>query len=386
MTSVMTTPTGLSVLEQVTELAPSIADRAAEIEAARRIPPDLLDELAAAGCFRLLRPVSHGGIGTDLPAAMRVFETLARADASVGWTVMIGAGAWFDLVGLPLPSFEELFAGRPDAVVAGAFNPTGSIVACDGGYRVTGRWAFASGCEHADWVFGNCVEAIVDGVPHLRCAVLAPSQVVIEDTWTVVGLAGTGSHHFHVDDVFVAAERTFVPLIGPPCLDIPLVHVPTPSLISLVIASTALGVAQAALDDVAALATAKVPMLSHSVLAENPLFQFELATADTELCAARALIYESAEMAWAAAVERSPFTLEQRARMRAAAVWATERAVSVVTTAFRSAGGSAVYAEGPLQRRLRDINALAQHFLVKGDTLTTAGGILAGQGLHTPVF
>lgn len=379
-------PTTRSVLERVTELAPAIAGRAAEIEAARRLPGDLLDELTVAGCFRLLRPTASGGMGADLPGAMRVFETLARADASVGWTVMIGAGAWCDLAGLPRESFDELFARGPDVLVAGAFNPTGSIVACDGGYRVTGRWSFASGCEHADWLFGNCIEGIVDGVPRLRCAVFAPEQTAIEDTWNVSGLSGTGSHHFHVDDVFVASDRTFVPLVDTPCLDIPLVRIPPPPVISLAIASVALGVAQAALDDVVALATTKVPLLAHSVLASNPLFQLELATADTELRAARALLYESAEATWATAVSRSPFTLEQRARTRAAAVWATERAVSVVTTAFRSGGGSSVYADSPLQRRLRDINALAQHFLVKRDTMTTAGGILAGQGLQAMVF
>jgi len=125
----------------------------------------------------------------------------------VGWTVMVGAGAWCDLAGLPRRSFDELFARGPDVIVAGAFNPTGSIVADQAGYRVTGRWSFASGCEHADWLFGNCIEGIVDGVPRMRCAVFGREHVVIEDTWRVSGLAGTGSHHFHVDDVFVTGDR-----------------------------------------------------------------------------------------------------------------------------------------------------------------------------------
>ncbi len=377
-----TTPPG--VLEAARGLAPTIAARAAEIEAGRRVPRDLLDELIGAGCFRVMLPPSHGGVGADLPSAMRVFEALARADASVGWTVMIGAGSWCDLTRLPRATFDELFAAG-DVIFAGAINPSGSIAAADNGYRVTGRWGFASGCEHADWLFANCVERIVDGVPHLRIAVFSPEQVVIEDTWTVSGLCGTGSHHFRAEDVLVVVERT-VTEDDEPCLDLPIVHIPPPALLSLCVASIAIGVAQGAMDDIGALATDKVPLFDAAPLAANPLFQFELATADTELRAARSVLYEAAETAWATAVDGSPLALEDRARIRAGAVWATERAAAVVATAYRAGGGTSLYADCPLQRRLRDVHAATQHFLVKRDTRTTAGAILAGRDLEVPVF
>jgi indole-3-acetate monooxygenase len=380
------TTTTQSVLESVRGLAPGIAARAAEIEAGRRVPRDLLDELVGAGCFRLLVPRSHGGIGADLPSAMRVFEVLARADASTGWTVMIGSASWRDLAGLPRPGFDALFAAGPDVVIAGGINPSGSIAADEDGYRVTGRWAFASGCEHADWLFGNCVEGVVDGAPRLRVAVVAPDQVRIEDTWRVSGLCGTGSHHFHVDDLVVPAERTFPMMDDESSIDEPIVNIPPPALYALCLASAAIGVAQGALGDILTLATDKLPMLASQPLAANPLFQLELATADTELRAARALVYETAERVWATALAASELTLEDRARARAGAAWATERAAAVVTTAYRAGGGSSVYADSPLQRRLRDINAMTQHFLVKRDTLTTAGAVLAGQDIHVPVF
>lgn len=381
-----TTASPQGILDAVRELAPAIAPRAAEIEAGRRIPRDLLDELIGTRVFGLLRPVTHGGVGADLPDALPVFETLARADASVGWTVMIGSGSWCDLAQLPRTTFDELFAGQTDVITAGVFNPTGTITGADGGYRVTGRWSFASGCEHADWLFANCVEDVVDGVPQFRIAVFAPDQVVIEDTWTVSGLAGTGSHHFHVDSVVVPADRTLRPLIDPPCLDAPIVNIPVPALFALCIASVALGCAQGALDDILAVAADKVPLLASEPLAANPLFQLELATADTELRAARALISESAEEAWGAAAKADAFTLDHRARIRAAAVWATERAAGVVGTAYRSGGGGSISSASPLQRRLRDINALTQHFLVRRDTLTTVGAILAGQDVEVMVF
>jgi alkylation response protein AidB-like acyl-CoA dehydrogenase len=371
---------------RVDDLLPMVAARAAEIENGRRVPRDLLDELKAAGCFRLLVPTSHGGSEVDLLTAMRLYEDLASADASVAWIVMIGGGAWCDLVTLPRATFDAVFAAGPDVIVAGAFNPSGSITPVNGGYRVEGRWGFASGCEHADWVYANCVEGLVDGHPQLRAALLTPDDVVIEDTWTATGLCATASHHFHVDDLTVAAERTFVPLEGEPCIDAPIARIPTPSFVALTVSSVALGVARGALDDLQAIAHGKVPMLDSSPLSTNPLFQRELAVADTELRAARGLVHDLAVDAWAAGVEGRTLSLHERARVRAAAAWATDRATRVVDTAHRLAGSTAVYAESPLQRRLRDIHTLTQHFIVKPDTLTVAGAVLAGLEPAVPVF
>lgn len=372
-------------LDRVRELAPTLAGRAAEIEAARRLPLDLVDELAAAGCFRVLLPESHGGFGSDLPAAMQVFEALSRADASVGWTVMIGASAFCDLVGLPRATFDALYAGRDDVIIGGVFNPTGSATPDSGGYRVNGRWAFASGCQHCTWLYGNCMEE-VDGDHRLRTAVFSPDQVEIEDTWTVSGLRGTGSHHFRAEDATVPAERTFLMLEEEPHLDEPVARIPQPSLYALEIASVAIGTAQGALDDILAIATEKVPLLASATLAGNPLFQFQLATADTGLRAARALVYETADEVWRSALDGAPLTPEERARIRAAAAWATSQAAGVVDDAYRAGGGSAVYADNPLQRRLRDVHAITQHFLVKPDTLTTAGAVFAGQDVDLTVF
>jgi indole-3-acetate monooxygenase len=372
--------------EAARRLAPIVARRAAEVERARRIPRDLLDDLAAAGCFGVLTPTSHGGLGADLPSGMRIFETLARADASVGWTVMIGGTSWIDLVGLPRATFDRLFTSGPSVVFAGVFSPSGAITAVEKGYRVSGRWSFASGCEHADWLFANNVERIDGGVPRLRIAVFSPDQVCIEDTWNVCGLSGTGSQHFHVDNVLVSSDRTLVPLVDEPCIDAVIARIPPPALLSLSIASIAVGIGQGALDDIVELATKKTPLLAESTLARNSHFQLELANADAALRAARALLYESAESMWATVAGGAALSLENRARIRAAAVWATNRAIEVVTSAYRAGGGSSVYASSPLQRRLRDVNALAQHFLVRNDTLTTAGAILAGQDVAVMVF
>ena len=130
----------------------------------------------------------------------------------------------------------------------------------------------------------------------------------------------------------------------------------------------------------------KVPLLAPTPLAANPLFQHQLATADTELRAARACCTRSRHGVGDGRRPRAEFTLEQRARIRATAVWATARAVAVVDFAYHAGGGGSLYADSPLQRRLRDVHAITQHFLVKPDTLTTAGAVLAGQDIDVPVF
>jgi alkylation response protein AidB-like acyl-CoA dehydrogenase len=378
--------TSEDVLGAVERLAPAIGARAPEVEAGRRLPADLLDALTAAGVFRLLRPAAVGGLEAALPDALAVYEALARADGSVGWTALIGSASWIDLARLPRDGFDELFDGAPDAITAGVFAPSGAIAEEDGGHRVTGRWSFASGCEHAHWIYGNCIEGVVDGVPRFRIAVFSPDQVTIEDTWTVSGLEGTGSHHFRVDSVLVPGRRTAVPLAGPPCIDVPIARAPVPSMLALAVATVALGIARGALEDVLALAGDKVPLLDHDPLAANPTFHMELAAADTGLRAARALVHETTGGLWRAAVAGREPTLPDRARMRAAATWATEQAADVARAAHRAGGGGAVYATSPLQRRLRDIDALTQHFLVRRDTLTTAGAILAGRKVPIPIF
>jgi indole-3-acetate monooxygenase len=374
-----------SVLDAVRALAPKIFARASEIEAARRLPRDLIRDLTAAGCFRMLVPRSHGGGGFDLAGAMSVIEELSRADASVAWTTMNLAGGWINLGTLPRATFDTLYAGGPDAIIGGVFAPSGTVVPVKGGYQVSGRWAFASGCEDSQWLFGNCMDD-QGGAPQPRTVLFSPNQITIEDTWSVSGLCGTGSHHLIADHVLVPAERTCLPFSDPPCLDEPLLRMPMPPIFAFGVASVAIGIAQGALEDILALSAGKVPLLSHTPLATNPLFQNQLGEADAQLRGARGLLYADAAAAWGTAVAGAEFTPEHRARMRAAITWAATTAASVVDMAYHAGGGSAIYAGSHLQRRFRDVHALSQHFLVKRDTFTTSGAVLAGAEADLTVF
>jgi alkylation response protein AidB-like acyl-CoA dehydrogenase len=155
---------------------------------------------------------------------------------------------------------------------------------------------------------------------------------------------------------------------------------------SLGVASVAIGTAQGALEDILTLSASKVPLLAHTSLATNPLFENQLGAADAQLRAARGLLYADAAAAWGRAMAGAEFTPEYRARMRAAITWAATTAASVVNMAYHAGGGSAIYAGSPLQRRFCDVQAITQHFLVKLDALTTAGAVLAGAQADLTVF
>jgi alkylation response protein AidB-like acyl-CoA dehydrogenase len=370
------TPT--ATLDAVLSLVPKIAARGDEIESARRLPPDLVDALVAAGCFRSLVPRSHGGSDLGLPAHMRLLGELAAADGSVGWTVMIGSQAPVIFGLLPRATFDAIYGAGPDVIVAGAFNPTGMATPVDGGFRVSGRWSFASGCQHAPWFIAHCL--VDDGrMPPLRMAVLPAADVEVQDTWWVSGLRGTGSHHFVVEDVFVADDHTMSIVEPRHCVDGPLWRIPELSASTLMIASVALGIVRGAVDDIAALATGKVPAFADATLAANPLFQNQFGETEARLRAATAALYVEAEAAWAKATAGTPLTPEDRARIRATTTWVTRTAASIVDVAYAAGGGTALYDTSPLQRRLRDIHAVTQHFALKPDTFTLAGAVLTGQ-------
>lgn len=368
-------------LESVRELAPSISDRSAEIETARRLPADILADLVAAGCFRSLVPTTLGGDEASLVDHGEMLETLAQADGSVGWTVMIGSAAPVLLGHLPVPTVERIYADGPDVIAAGAFNPGGRAVPDVGGFRVAGQWAFASGCEHAQWFLAHCL--VEDGrMPPLRMAVLPATDVEIVDTWSVMGMGGTGSHDFTVADTFVPEEYTFA-VFEQAELDATVMRIPELSLSTMGFAAVAVGIAGGALGEITELAGRKVPMFAGSTLAGNPLFRYQLGEASAALRAARTLLYHDAGEAWAMALDRAPFDDAVRARFRSDMLWIANTAAAIVDVAYRAGGGSALYLRSPQQRRLRDIHTLTQHFGLKLDTFTTAGAVFAGQEVDT---
>jgi alkylation response protein AidB-like acyl-CoA dehydrogenase len=375
------------VLEKVRELAPEIRERAPEAEALRRAPPDLVEKLKAAGVFRIYVPRSHGGLELDFPEGLKVLSEVAKADGSAGWTVMIGAASAPILSRMPRQTFDKVFADYgPNLIQAGlAGAPRGRAERAPGGYRVSGEWPFSSGCEHADFIIGACVVTengepvagpIEGGPPLVRIVGLPAPDWTIRDTWTVAGLKGTGSHTTALNEVFVPEAQT-LELGGPSCLPGPL-YVALGPWIPLMHAAFAAGMARGMIDDLIATArSGRRQLFARSAMQDSPIFQFELGLLAAETRAAEALLGAQAELQWGRARTGELGPAFQPDSMTAG-LWVTHAALHVCESGFTLAGASALYDASPIQRRMRDMNAAAQHALVQKQNYQGLGaGLMA---------
>ncbi len=385
----LTTNVANRILADIHALAPEITARAAEIENGRRVPIDLVDKLKSIGVFRALAPRSHGGLELDLPAAIRIMETLCRIDGSVGWIAMIGTGSGLLAPLVPREIFEQMYANGPDVIFAGSIQPAGTAEAVGGGWRVTGRWPFASGCQHADWMFGLAImskdgkplpgPAGEDGPPLTRVFALPASDWQIEDTWYVAGLRGTGSHHISLKDKLIPADKFFDLATATSCVPGPLYQA-VPQFVPLVHLPAATGVAAGALDELVQLAnTGRQQQRTAAPMRDLETFQYELGRIEADLRAARAYADAQIESHWRHALAgtlKDEALLTQGAQ---AAAWVTSACVRVADECFRLGGSSALYETSPLQRRLRDLHVVAQHAAVHQRIYGGAGKLLLGR-------
>jgi indole-3-acetate monooxygenase len=365
-------------------LAPRAAELAAQAEAERRLPAELSAELAAAGLYRLCVPAGLGGGEAPPAELLEAVEALAAGDGAAGWCVAVCATAGM-LAAYLEPEAACAVYGEPSGVVGGVFAPMGRAEAEGDVLNVGGRWRFCSNVANCDWLMGGCVVAdggaprlLASGRPDIRLVLMPATEVEVLDTWTVSGLRATGSHDIAVEGLAVPAARSASLITDPPRERGPLYAFPPFGLLAASIAAVALGIARGALDDLAELAGAKTPTLSTRKLAERAATQSQLARAEASLRAARSLLYASTGRAWDAAVGGAEIPIELRAGLRLASTHAVEAAAAAVDAAWSLAGGSAIYATGPLERRFRDVHAATQHMLVGPATWELAGRSLLG--------
>jgi alkylation response protein AidB-like acyl-CoA dehydrogenase len=377
-------PAADALLEGVRALVPALRERASETERNRRVAPDLVRGLANAGAFRMCVPRLLGGGEVDVATLLDVIETVARADGSAGWIVMIGATSGLVSGYMPIEAARAIY-GPADTITGGVFAPRGKAVKVDGGYRASGRWAFGSGSEHCRWLLGGCI-VIEDGkpvllgrgVPDSRMMLFPAEDVRILDTWDVSGLRGTGSHDFEVADVFVPAERAVSLVLDRPRADGPLFRFPVFGLLALGIAAVATGIARTAIDELVQLAGGKMPIGSKRTLAERGVIQTQVAQAVAALESSRAWLRATVAEASEAASTTGVISVAQRAGLRLAATEATMRSVRAVDLMYEAAGGSAIYAASPLQRCFRDVHVVTQHAMVAPATYELTGRLFLG--------
>jgi alkylation response protein AidB-like acyl-CoA dehydrogenase len=381
------------ILADVQALAPEITRRATEIEAGRRVPLDLVRKLRSIGIFRTLVPRSYGGFELDIPSALKIMEAICAIEASVGWVSMIGIGCAILAPRLPREVYEEIYRRGPDVIIAASTQPAGTAEAVEGRWRVSGRWPFASGCQHADWMFGLCVMSKdgkplsepMGGSPMIRGVMLPTTEWQIEDTWYVAGLKGSGSHHITLKDKVVPEAHFFDLMGGPTCVPGPLYEA-SRHFIPLMHSAAALGVAQGALNELVELAnTGRQQQRTTVPMRDSELFQQTLGHIEAEYKAARAYTEAQAASHWRHALAETLRVDDLFMQGAQAATWVTAACVDVVDECFRLGGGSALYETSPLQRRLRDVHALAQHAMVHQRNYGTAGKVLLDSSRTAPI-
>jgi alkylation response protein AidB-like acyl-CoA dehydrogenase len=374
------------------ELLPRVRERREEIEEARQLPHDIVSDLAASGVFKLGLLSVYGGDEASPTDLMRAYETVSVADGSTGWVTMIGAGGALFAGMMDETGFKEVFAD-PSWPTAATVPPKGVAVPVEGGFKLSGRWPFASGIMHCDWVAAGCV-ILYDGqprmtpmgIPEVIWGWMPTSDIEIHDTWYVSGLRGTGSNDYSGKDVFVPQHRTFHLFDTTNHRSEPTVRLPGVAGFAAQVASVGLGIARAALDDLIDLAGGKMPTMSTTSLAAKAATQIEVAALEGKLAGARSFLYDSVDDVWETLLAGSEYTPRQNALVRLAACQAAETSAAVAHRVNTIAGGNSLYLSSSIQRHARDADAVTHHFVVSPATLEDAGRVLLGLEPSSPLF
>jgi len=373
------------IVSAARDLVPLVRARRDEAEQIRRLPPDVAEAFAAVGLLQMYLPRSMGGPELPPLAVYEAIEEISRADGAAGWCAMIATSLSLFAAWLPV-EVGRAMAGQPaNFRGAGSLRPEGRAFKVDGGYRVQGQWNFASGVHHANWVKGTCI--VMDGDKPLMSSagtlqtrsVLVPAhQATIKDTWTVVGMRGTGSHDFAVEDVFVPEAHTYS--VNDPARETgPLYH-PRLYYTSMwtATAANALGIARGALDAMTELASQRSSTMSTALLRDRPLVQARVAEAEAILNAARAYLLSAVGTAWTMMCDDAADPTQAIAQARLAIVHGMHEAVRSVDLVFHAAGTNAIYSDNRLERPFRDVHVAVQHAAAAPGHYESAGKILLG--------
>jgi len=357
---------GRSPLDAARKLVPQIRAAADEIDARRELPRPLFEAMADAGLFHMAVPRVIGGGELDLPTYVQVIEEVGKADASTGWCLNQGAIFGTYAARMPRAVARTIWIDVPRAVVANTPAATAKAIVVPGGYRVTGRQGFSTGCRHAAWVAAHA-QIIENGrvrlegeLPEARYMFVPVAEAELLDTWHTRGMRGTGTHHFAVNDVFVPTDRTVLSQTAPLIEDAPLYRIPRTLLFASGDAAVAFGMARTCLETFGELAGAKTPRAMQALLRDQSMVQMTVGQAEAALRSGRAFLFEAVREIWTASVN-SGITLDHRANMRLATTHGIRLAAQIIDSLYNLAGATAAYEDHLLQRHFQDIHVITQH-------------------------
>jgi len=369
------------------KLAPLLSAAAPRIDAARELPTDVLDAMHAAGMFRLLVPRSIGGAELDPATYIQCVEAIASGDASVAWCMNQGSGCSMSAGYLAPDVAREVFGGERD-VLAWGMGPGAKAIRTDGGWRITGTWSFASGSRHATWLGAHCPcfeadgttpQRYPDGRPWERTMLMRREVATIKDVWQVMGLRGTGSDTYSVQDLFVDDAHTITRDRAEDRREPGLIYrFAAMQIYASGFAAVALGIGRATLDAFIELASGKTPALTQNSLRDSAVIQSAIGIADAQLNAARTWLIAVLRDAQDATKLAGELPAEHRLRIRQASTYAIHQAKDVVDVAYHEAGSTAIFDANPFERRFRDVNTVTQQVQGRRSHFETIGQHLLG--------
>jgi alkylation response protein AidB-like acyl-CoA dehydrogenase len=362
-----------TILDRVREAAPLLRGEAAACEDGRRLTPAVVDALTNAGVFRMAMSRAVGGPELSPLEQLDVIEEVASADGSAGWCAMINSDGGYGTAFL-----EPL--DLPTSVIA---NPSGQAVVEPGGYRVTGRWSFASGSTHAAWFFFHAIyiedgemQPGVEGLPRTVFCAVPAAEVEVHDTWHTTGLCGTASGDVSIDGVFVPEERTFSLLADDPVDPSPLYRWRWMFFVNM--AGVPLGIARSALAEAKEVAHTKVTMPTFALAQEDAVVQAGIGRAQALVGSARAYVHDTVGRMWDVLLAGDDLPSDLWTEYRLALTHAAHSSKAAVGLLYEALGTTGVYRSSVLDRHLRDTTTLAQHILTQTKTYTSSGRVLLG--------
>lgn len=362
------------VREELVPLLNDVAARSADFEQQRHISDDIITRFKQVGVYRALVPKIYGGDECSPAQFCELVEQIATADGSAGWVASFGMSPFY-LGALPPDTLKALYRDGPDVVFAGGIFPPQKALLADGGYRVSGRWGFASGSMGAS-VFGvGILPESGETLP--RMAVLPRDSVQIDPVWNTVGLAGTGSHDLVVNDAYVPQEWTFV-RGGALNLEGALYRYPVLSLATQVLSVVALGVARASLNEIYAIAHRQQSVTGAPCLAERPQAQMQIARCEADLRSARAWFYDAIDDVWQCILTGDEPASEQINALRLSSTHVTRVAAEVTRQVLALNGMGGITLKSPLQRYVRDTLVITQHAFMGDLSYLNAGTVYFG--------
>jgi indole-3-acetate monooxygenase len=379
---------GTTILAGVHRIVPLLRELAAEVEAARRLTAPVVDALRDTGVFRMSMPRAWGGPEVDLLKQVEILEVLSAADASAGWCAMIGSDSGFYAAALSDADARDLYP-ELDAITAGFVMPAGKLEITDGGYRLSGRWSFGSGCTHADVMSAGAVltEGGIpvlgpDGQPQARLALLPVSEVEIHDTWHTTGLCGTGSHDYVIDGAFIPIGRTFG--FEGPRRDGTLYR--WPGLFVANFVGVPLGAAADAVELAIEILACKVSMPDGALARDEPRVRALVARAQAMVGSARSYAYDTLGSFWSTLESGDEPSLADRAALAGCLVHTTTTCRDAVSVLVEAVGTAAIRRGSRLERHHRDLITMGQHLLGQPKMREWAGGLWFGQTSPSPIF